>query len=393
MRILIFGDLIGIPQLLRWVPAEHICGLVVASIRPQNHNAIMNIAEKMNFPFLIQTLPSSNNYKEFTKRVEDLEPELIWVNSYSMIVRNDVLNIPKLGGINIHGALLPQYRGCNPTEWAIINGEHETGVTLHEMSSEIDEGNIIAQKKVPLYYADTWRDATDRVLEATDLLINENLELIIKGEWSSLPQDVRSARYHRRRYFADGSFQWNQSVYEIYNLVRALVAPHPGASYIRLNGVIEVIDSYKTPAEISLMKFQELSGLYISSNHLQIYPLSTADLKIPFTFGDYKDKTALKKLLDIICPLDSAALFKLLKNTQIDQINFLIGDIKKHKLIGLGILSQIDMIEKKANLRVELLLGYKDLISEAITLLKKFGVEELNLQKFTFIVNKIYGKK
>ena len=81
-------------------------------------------------------------------------PDLIFVNSYSMIRPEDILAISRFGGINIHGALLPKYRGRNPTQWSILNSETSTGVTIHEMTEGIDEGAIIAQQEVPIYFKD-----------------------------------------------------------------------------------------------------------------------------------------------------------------------------------------------------------------------------------------------
>ncbi|MEI6837229.1 MAG: formyltransferase family protein, partial [Alcaligenaceae bacterium] len=157
MRILIFGDIPGIPQLLRHIPAEHLIGTVCAAIRPQYHDPLSDIAAFHELPLIIQPKVNSADYANFKVAIKQLAPDLILVNSYSMIVREDVLALARLGGINIHGALLPRYRGCNPTQWAILNGETLTGVTMHEMSAGLDEGAIIDQREVPLFFEDTWQ--------------------------------------------------------------------------------------------------------------------------------------------------------------------------------------------------------------------------------------------
>lgn len=274
MRVLLFGDQIGIPQLLRHIPVVHLCGLVVAANRPQYHEHVKAIATALNLPFLIQPLPSSSSYVKFKSDVEELAPDLILVYSYSLILRDDVLSVPQLGGINIHGALLPEYRGCNPTEWAIINGESVTGVTMHEISTGIDEGRIIDRALTPILIDDTWREATDRVIAETDHLIARNLDAILSGNWVSTAQDETKAHYCRRRFFEDGRFDWGQPVLEIYNIVRALVFPHPGASYIHNNASLVVISERKTFAEITLLKYENSVGGFLRGTEVDLIPIA-----------------------------------------------------------------------------------------------------------------------
>lgn len=136
MRILIFGDSSGVPLLLRHLPKETISGIVAAAIRPQYFEELKPLAHQMRVPFLVQPKWQSEFYEDFKQQVVDLRVDLIWVNSYSMIIRDDVLALTRLGGLNIHSALLPRNRGCNPIQWAILNGDHETGVTLHEIDAD-----------------------------------------------------------------------------------------------------------------------------------------------------------------------------------------------------------------------------------------------------------------
>jgi methionyl-tRNA formyltransferase len=232
MRILIFGDILGIPQLLRHVPVGDLIGVVCAAIRPQYHAALTSIAESHTVPLLIQPKVDSVDYANFRAAIRQLEPDLIWVNSYSMILRQDVLSAARLGGINIHGAMLPKYRGCNPTQWAILNGETEAGVTMHEMSAGLDEGAIIDQRAVPLLFEDTWQTANGRISIATDELISTNLPNILACDWKTRQQDIRQASYCRCRTPKDGLFDWRQPVVGIYNKIRALLPPLPPAFYI-----------------------------------------------------------------------------------------------------------------------------------------------------------------
>lgn len=231
-RILVTGDTFGVSQLIRHLPAQCIAGIMGAANRPQYHAELARISSSLRVPMVIQRRPDASDYGNMLSEIRSLAPDLIWVNSYSMILRPNVLDISRFGALNIHGGLLPQYRGCNPTQWAILNGEHEVGVTLHEISDGIDEGKIIAQRRVPLFFSDTWKSAGHRISDATDQLIQEHLPAILALQWESFAQDENLARCNRRRRPEDGLFDWTQPAIEIYNLVRALVAPLPGAFYL-----------------------------------------------------------------------------------------------------------------------------------------------------------------
>ncbi len=258
-RILLFGDTYGIPQLLKALPKEAILGIVGAENRPQYHGELKKLSEECGICFMIQPLPRSPDYPWFVRWLEGMTPDLIWINSYSMKLPEEVIQIPRFGALNIHGALLPQYRGCNPTQWAILNSEWKTGVTLHEVTARIDEGPIITQKEVPLYFEDTWIDIQKSIAKATDRLLEEIVPQILSGSWCSTPQGEIKAWYGRRRKPKDGCFSWNEPVIDIYNKIRALVAPHPGAFYEDTERGKTVIDEYMSLTEVVEMKYQQTS--------------------------------------------------------------------------------------------------------------------------------------
>ena len=181
MRILIFGDSIGVPQLLRFLPEENIVGIVGATIRSQSNDELAELSVRRNIGLLIQPRFNSNDYESFVASVRCLKPDLVLVNSYSMIIREEVLSASQHGVINLHAGLLPRNRGCNPTQWAILNKEFETGVTLHEMDSGIDTGPIIDQRKIPILFDDTWLDVRARECEATNDLLESYISYIISG--------------------------------------------------------------------------------------------------------------------------------------------------------------------------------------------------------------------
>lgn len=161
-KIIAFSDDYGLPQLLKHLPSSSVVGIVGAAIRPHQHQTLLSFAESLDAPFLKQPRKTSPEYGLFVDQVHSLAPDLIIVHSYSMLLPPEILAIPTFGCINIHAALLPQYRGANPIQWAILNSETETGVTMHWMTDKFDTGDIIAQRRVPVYIDDTWRTILDR---------------------------------------------------------------------------------------------------------------------------------------------------------------------------------------------------------------------------------------
>jgi methionyl-tRNA formyltransferase len=253
-RILLFGDDLGLPGLIKVIPVELICGLVGAEIRPHQHPELYQLAEAQGVPLLIQPRATSAAYPAFVEKVRNLAPDLIVVNSYSMLIRPAILAIPQLGGVNIHGALLPQYRGCNPIQWALLNDETETGVTMHYMTAEFDAGDIIAQRRVPIYFEDTWRDIQARIGTATETMLAEEIPRLLTHTNTRQPQDESKARQYKRRHPEDGLIDWQQSVLYIYNLVRALVRPHPGVFY-QSGADKTVLDEYLTIPQVTALKY------------------------------------------------------------------------------------------------------------------------------------------
>lgn len=253
-KVLLFGDDIGVPQLLRHLPPGIVCGLVAAEIRPHQHSTLRELAEKLSLPFIIQPKVGSTGYADFLKQVQELEPNLILVNSYSMLLQPEVLALPKCGAVNIHGALLPEYRGANPTQWALLNDETMTGVTMHYMDKGFDSGDIIAQRCVPIYFEDTWHDIQKRIMAEAESLLTKELPKLLAGTNTRHPQDESRARHWRRRHPEDGRIDWQRSSHQIYNLIRALVKPHPGAFYVDSSGKCIVLDKYMTIQEIIALR-------------------------------------------------------------------------------------------------------------------------------------------
>lgn len=239
-RTLLVGDPPGVTQLLQALPPSGPVGIVGASNRSQYHDELAAIAADRGVPFLVQQLPQSDAYGEFVESTRALQPDLILCNSYSMILREDLLAIAPRGGVNVHGGKLPEFRGPNPVQWAIIEGARETAATMHVMTPELDAGGVIAERRVPIRFADTWRDVLGRLRAATEELLGSELPSVLAGTAVSRPQDESVARHRPRRRAEDGRIDWSWTVARIYDLVRALGDGIPPAFYEERGNVVAV---------------------------------------------------------------------------------------------------------------------------------------------------------
>lgn len=167
--------------------------------------------------------------------LKEKSPELIFSFYYRAMIPKEVLEIPRLGAYNIHGALLPKYRGRACVNWAVLNGEKETGATLHVMTEFADAGNVIAQKSVPIAFEDTARDVFLKVAHAARDILLSSLRELEAGTAKRTPQDEAQATKFGRRRPEDGKIDWDKTAVEIYNLVRAVTHPFPGA-FTELDG-------------------------------------------------------------------------------------------------------------------------------------------------------------
>lgn len=173
--------------------------------------------------------PGNPNTPEFVEDIRRLKPDLIFSFYYRRLLCPATLDIPRLGAINLHGSLLPKYRGRAPLNWVLIHGETLTGVTLHYMDALADHGDIIAQRSVPIAIEDTALTLLGKLVGAARILLAESYPLIAAGRAPRTPQDHAAATTFGRRRPADGWIDWSRSAWEIYNLIRAVTRPFPGA--------------------------------------------------------------------------------------------------------------------------------------------------------------------
>ena len=168
------------------------------------------------------------------EEVAKIQPDLIFSFYYRSMLPMPVLRRARLGAFNMHGSLLPRFRGRAPLNWAIVKGERETGVTLHEMVEKPDAGRIVDQEAVPIGPDDTAVEVFHRMTRAAETVLKRSLPAVVKGAVQFKPNDLARGSYYGRRRPEDGRIDWTRSAQEIHNLVRAVAPPFPGAFDDRL---------------------------------------------------------------------------------------------------------------------------------------------------------------
>ena len=188
--------------------------------------SVAELAARKNLPVFS---PEDINHPLWVSRIKAMQPDVIFSFYYRNMVKQDILDIPPMGCLNLHGSLLPKYRGRVPLNWAIVNGEKSTGVTLHYMTSKADAGDIVAQQEIAIEDNDTAKDLHLKAADAARDMLKKALPEIIAGTAKRIPQDESKATKFGGRKPADGLIDWSKSADEIRNLVRAVTMPYPGA--------------------------------------------------------------------------------------------------------------------------------------------------------------------
>jgi methionyl-tRNA formyltransferase len=178
----------------------------------------------------IETItPADPNGDELRAAVRRAQPDFIFSFYYRHMLPADVLALAPRGAYNVHGSLLPKYRGRVPTNWAVLNGETETGATLHEMTAKPDAGAIVGQTSVPILPDDTAQQVFDKVTVAAEQTLWRVLPALLAGAAPHLPNELAQGSYYGGRKPEDGRIDWAQPAERVYNLIRAVAPPYPGA--------------------------------------------------------------------------------------------------------------------------------------------------------------------
>jgi methionyl-tRNA formyltransferase len=188
--------------------------------------SVKNWASIRNLPvFTTQSI----NSEEWIGKIKAFKPDIIFSFYYRKMIDSRILTIPATGAFNLHGSLLPDYRGRCPVNWVIIKGEKITGVTLHYMVDKPDAGDIVGQREVAIDFHDTAKTLYDKLCREAALLLDELLPLMKRGQIPKSKQNLAAGSYYGGRKPEDGRIDWNKSADEIYNLIRGVTEPYPGA--------------------------------------------------------------------------------------------------------------------------------------------------------------------
>jgi len=218
---------VGIRALLR--NGFHIVGVFTHRDDPKERRWFDSVAELAGSLGLEVYAPEDINHRLWVEKIRALAPDILFSFYYRRLIKREILDIPAQGCLNLHGSLLPRYRGRCPINWVLVNGETETGVTLHHMTPRPDDGDVVAQRRIPITEEDTALTLHQKAARATELLLDEILPRVRAGTAPRIPQDHAQATYYGGRKPEDGLIHWEQTAREVRNLVRAVTHPYPGA--------------------------------------------------------------------------------------------------------------------------------------------------------------------
>ncbi|GAA1642556.1 methionyl-tRNA formyltransferase [Nonomuraea maheshkhaliensis] len=232
MRVVMFGyQTWGHRTLQALLESAHDVALVVT--HPQSDHAyekiwsdsVAGLATAHGVPVVLASRPDD----DLLLTLKEVQPDLIVANNWRTWIPPEFITLPRHGILNVHDSLLPAYAGFSPLIWALINGEREVGVTAHMMNDELDAGDIVVQRAVPVGPADTATDLFHRTVDLIAPIVAESLDLIASGRTDWTPQDRSKASFFHKRSIEDSSIDWTWPAEDIERLVRAQSDPYPNA--------------------------------------------------------------------------------------------------------------------------------------------------------------------
>jgi methionyl-tRNA formyltransferase len=229
LRILFMGSPeIAVPFLAMLTQQEEVVGVITQPDQPAGRGyklkppAVKETALSMGLEIhQPEKLKNNDNFRELLK---NLNPDLGVIIAYGKILPAGILETPKTGSINIHFSVLPKYRGPAPIQWALINGEEETGVTIFWLNEKVDAGEIIWQEKIKIVPEDDYYSLSAKLVKTGLAGLKQTLELIKKGQAPRISQNPAEVSYAPLVHKTDALIKWSKSAWEIHNLIRALVA-------------------------------------------------------------------------------------------------------------------------------------------------------------------------
>lgn len=219
---------------VRCLKALHSMGAEIALVvthrdDPNEHRWYGSVAETARSLGIEVVTPDSADDAELLLRLRSIAPAFIFSFYYRHMIGERVLATARRGALNMHGSLLPKFRGRAPVNWAVAKGAVETGATLHHMVGKPDAGDIVGQQAVPIFEDDSAREVFDKVVVAAEIVLWRAWPSLAAGTAPRIVQDLSQGSYFGRRTPEDGRIDWRNSAKEIHDLVRAVAPPYPAA--------------------------------------------------------------------------------------------------------------------------------------------------------------------
>ena len=251
MRIVYFGTPpFAVPPLQSLISAGHeLVGVVTRIDKPAGRGKVLTppavkvAAGHAGVPVF---QPRRIRERSSVEALETMGPDVIVVAAYGQMLPREILTLPKYGCVNIHASLLPAYRGAAPINWAIINGETRTGITIMQMDEGMDTGGVLIQESIPIGPRDTAGTLTEKLSQIGSWLVVDALSRIEAGEMSPVPQDPGKATLAPLLKKEDGLINWELAAATIHNRVRGL-SPWPGAFSLLDDAMVKVIETEVVP--------------------------------------------------------------------------------------------------------------------------------------------------
>lgn len=208
---------------------EDVVGVVTHADDPNEMRWFRSVEEWAREKRIPVMRPENPNHPEVHAWAKERCPDVLFSFYYRQLLKKPLLRLPPMGAFNLHGSLLPKFRGRACVNWALIEGASETGVTLHEMVERADAGDIVDQERVPILENDTARDVFAKLVPAARRLLTRTVPLLREGHAPRIPQREAEATTFGARRPEEGRIDWNWPARRIHNWVRALTRPYPGA--------------------------------------------------------------------------------------------------------------------------------------------------------------------
>lgn len=222
----------------------HVPLVVTHTDNPRENIWFDSVAELARLNDIPVITPDDPNVRAVLDQIRACRPDWLFSFYYRHMLGKELIDLPAKGAYNLHGSLLPKYRGRVPVNWAVIKGERETGASLHRMEIKPDAGALVDQEAVAILANDTAHEVFQKVTWAAEKVLLRCLPLLLSGAAKETPLDLAAGSYFGGRKPEDGRVNWNNGAWEIHNLIRAVAPPYPGAFADFGNIRLQLLGSY-----------------------------------------------------------------------------------------------------------------------------------------------------